>query len=88
VYCVGLMDRGPLHSSFRDLITLSYCHTELSSGCKMSQEFFTSYETMKFLRMCENFNFPKVSGNIYSSMTAIKWPLTGRNKTGRGVSVG
>jgi len=54
----------------------------------MSQEFFTSYETMKFLRMCENFNFPKVSGNIYSSMTAIKWPLTGRNKTGRGVSVG
>jgi len=88
VYCVGLMDRGPVHPSFRVLIALSYCHTELSSGCEMSQELFTSYENMKFEKCVKILTFPKWQKNIYSSMTAIKRPLTGRDRTVRGVSVG
>jgi len=37
--------------------------------------------------MCENFNFPIVAKIFYSSMTAIKLPLTGRNRTGSTFSV-
>jgi len=59
VHYVGLMDRGPVHPSFRVLRALSYCHTELSSGCEMSQDFFTSYETMKIVKRVKNLTFPK-----------------------------
>ena len=45
---------------------------------------FSSHENIKSLRMCENFNSPTAAENIYSSVTAIKKPLTGRNRTGRG----
>ena len=82
MYCVGLMDTGPVHPSFMGFKS-SLCPTELGLGCQISQAFLTSYETVKCLRMCGNCNFPKVSGNIYSSMTAINQPLTGRNWTGR-----
>jgi len=37
------------------------------------------------LRMCENINFPTVAENMYSSMTAISQPLTGRNRQGEEV---
>ena len=60
---------------------LSWCPTQFSVGCQLSQDFFKSHEIMKFLRMCENFNFPTVSKNIYRNMTAINQPLTQRNRT-------
>jgi hypothetical protein len=48
---------------------------------------FLSYESMKYLRMCKNFNFPTVVINIYRSRTAINQSLTGRNRAGRGSCV-
>jgi hypothetical protein len=65
---------------------LSWCPTEFSLGCQMSQV-FSNNERMKALRMCENFNFPTVAENMYSSVIAINQPLRGRNRTGRGSCV-
>jgi len=84
MHCVGLIRVGTLFIPVSWVLrALSLCPTELSLGCQMSLAFFTVYETIKFLRMCENFNFPTVGKHIYSSRTAINQPLTGRNGTGR-----
>ena len=60
---------------------LSWCPSQFSVGCQMSQDFFNSHEIMKCLRMYENVNIPTVAKNIYRNMTAINQPLTRTNRT-------
>ena len=80
---LGLVDRDPVRSGswvFRSSDLVSH-----RSEFRMPNVpgFFKLCETIKCLRMCENCNFPTVAKYIYSSMTAISQPLTGRNWTGR-----
>jgi len=59
---------------------LSCCPMQFSVGCQMSQDFFKLDEFMKYLRMCENFNFPTVAKKIYRNITAINRPLIQSNR--------
>ena len=84
---VGLTDRDPIcpiFMGFKSSVLVSH-----GSEFRMPNVpgFLSSQMKLKCLRMCENFNFPTVAKNIYSSGTAINQPLTGRDRTGRGSSV-
>ena len=63
------------------------CHSVPQNSFKdaKSPRLFSSNENMKSLRMCENFNFSTMAEDMYSSMTAINQPLTGRNRQGEEV---
>jgi hypothetical protein len=85
--CVGLMDRDPVGPSFMGFKSAVLVSHRIELRMPNVGGFLKSYETMKYLRMCENFNFLTVAKNIYSTMTAINRPLTGRNRIGRGSCV-
>jgi hypothetical protein len=60
------------------------CSKKFDLGSRMSQV-PQSYENNDISANAkENVDFPTVGENIYRSIMAIKQPLTGRNRRGRG----
>jgi len=80
-----LMDRDHVCPSFVGLKGSLLMSHRIQLRMPNVPGFFSRHCLMISLRMCENINFPTVAENMYSSMTAISQPLTGRNRQGEEV---